>query len=91
MALSSLVLSKDGNGTIDGFTFDDGGAISVEVGSSFSGRLEIPVQFVNCSNMKNLEKWTLSIDGSSSRGRKLRVQNDGTVAVEPPGMVVILK
>jgi hypothetical protein len=91
MALSSLVLSKDGNGTIDGFTFDDGGAISVEVGSSFSGRLEIPVQFVNCSNMKNLEKWTLSIDGGSSRGRKLRVQNDGTVAVEPPGMVVILK
>ena len=89
--LTSLVLSKDGNGTIDGFTFDDDGAISLEVGSSFSGRLEIPVQFTNCSNMKNLEKWTLSIDGGSSRGRKLRVQNDGTVAVEPPGMVVILK
>ena len=89
--LRSLVLSKSGNGTIEGFAIPEEGSLAVEGEGMGSGIQSIPVDFRNCTGLKNVEKWELSINGGSSRARNIRVFDDGTIELVPPGLVVVIK
>ena len=89
--LRSLVLSKSGNGTIEGFAIPEEGSLTVEGEGMGSGIQSIPVDFRNCTGLKNVEKWELSINGGSSRARNIRVLDDGTIELVPPGLVVVIK
>jgi hypothetical protein len=89
--LRSLVLSKSGNGTIEGFAIPEEGSLAVEGEGMGSGIQSIPVDFRNCTGLKNVEKWELSINGGSSRARNIRVLDDGTIELVPPGLVVVIK
>jgi hypothetical protein len=56
-----------------------------------SGVQSIPVDFKNCTGLKNIEKWNLTVNGGSARARNIRVSDDGTIELVPPGLVIVLK
>ena len=89
--LHSLVLSKAGNGTIEGFAIPEEGSLAVEGDGMESGVQSIPVDFKNCTGLKNIEKWNLIINGGSARARNIRVSDDGAIELVPPGLVIVLK
>ena len=91
MLLHSLVLSKAGNGTIEGFAIPEEGSLDVEGDGMESGVQSIPVDFKNCTGLKNIEKWNLTINGGSARARNIRVSDDGAIELVPPGLVIVLK
>ena len=90
-SICSLVLSKAGNGTIEGFAIPEEGSLDVEGDGMGSGVQSIPVDFRNCTGLKNIEKWNLTVNGGSARARNIRVSDDGAIELVPPGLVIVLK
>ena len=90
-SICSLVLSKTGNGTIEGFAIPEEGSLAVEGEGMGSGIQSIPVDFRNCTGLKNIEKWNLTINGGSARARNIRVSDDGAIELVPPGLVIVFK
>lgn len=65
VSLSSLRIDAASGGTIDGFSFADAeGAVDV-MNSPDVHDAELPITFVNCRNLANLAKWSVSLEGKA--------------------------
>jgi hypothetical protein len=76
--------SVSGTGTIEGFSFASDGCLEV-TGLSDNGEHVLPLECVNCTDFENVQRWTLDIDGTGARGRRVRVRN-GRLCIVPKGI-----
>ena len=65
--VSTLAIDRAGVGTIDGFSFAENGVLSVRDLSPNATVAEIPAQFLNAGALGNIKKWSVEIDGQTSR------------------------
>ena len=85
--LSNLKVSAAGAGTIDGFDFAETGTLSVVDWTN--GIITLPMTFSNCTGLKNLRKWTLTVNGAASNYRIC--VSGSTVQLIPPGFLIIFQ
>ena len=88
--LNDITLSASGGGTIDGFAFAASGTLSIENMPAASGRVDIPVAFVNATGLGNMAKWSLYLDGAVDQTKSLMVSASG-VSIVDRGLQVILR
>ena len=85
--LSNLKVSAAGAGTIDGFDFAESGTLAVV--DAPRGGATLPLQFVDCTGIRNIKNWTLTVNGEPS-SYKIHVK-DSTLAILPPGLMIIFR
>ena len=85
---SALKVDAVAGGTVDGFAFPDSGTLEV-VNAGARTSDELPVTFLNVTGLENVEGWTVTGDGVSSR-TKIRLRS-GRLWLMPPGTVLILR
>ena len=84
VVLSSIKIDAADAGTMDGFSFAEKGELEIEnleSGGTVAGL------FTNATDLANLKKWTLSVNGGGSGGKMLVVNADGTLKVIPRGFM----
>ena len=75
--------------TVEGFDFAKGGVLTVSnvpAGAMF----ELPVDFVNCTNLDRLVEWTIVIDGKPNRRYAVTVK-DERLCFSKHGLLLIFK
>ena len=91
LALKALTLDAVGNGTIKGFVFAEKGMIDVVNLSADVREIEFDATFTDVTGLKNLQSWTLTVDGASAASRCLMVSDAGVVRIVPKGIRVIVR
>lgn len=87
----------EGAGTIDGFSFPATGNLEIkgkgtDIKSAVS--VTIPFEFKNCTDVANISKWTLSMDGEDVKADDfvICVGASGIVAkYTPPGFQIVIR
>ncbi len=88
VVLSSIRIDAANAGTIDGFSLAESGELEIaNLGSD--GAVE--GVFLNATDLGNLKKWTLSVNGGGSGGKMLVVNSNGTLKVVPRGIVFSIR
>ena len=82
-----------GYGTIVGGACAASGTVRVTMSS---GRLPmattvLPLRLVDCADVENVAGWTLEVNGVVKAKRHLSVAADGTVTIEPSGLVITFR
>ena len=85
--LSRLKISAAGAGTIDGFDFAETGTLAVV--DAPRGGATLPLQFVDCTGIRNIKNWTLTVNGEPS-SYKIHVKGS-TLEILPPGLMIIFR
>lgn len=86
----SVDASGAGNGTVRGFAFASAGVLDVKGLSSFGGRLDVPFAFEDCMGLANISKWTLKINGATTRKYGVLASPTG-VSLFSQGTVIIIR
>lgn len=93
-AVSSLVVDADavGYGTITGGVCAASGVIRVTVADKLpSGTVILPLKFAECADTENVRRWTLEVNGAVKANWHPRVAQDGTLTLESPGCVIVIR
>ena len=88
--LNDITLSAAGGGTIDGFAFAASGTLNIENMPATSGRVDIPVSFVNATGLENVARWSLYLDGAIDPTKTAMVSASG-VSIIDRGLQIILR
>ena len=89
--ISSLVVSTNGFGRIEGFSFAESGSIEVTGIESLTTALEIPGEFVGVSGLGNLSRkgWSVSINGKD-KYTVVKATSSG-LTISPHGFILIYR
>lgn len=77
-----------GGGNVSGFTIPDEGYLDVTNLPKSGG--DLPLDFAGCSDLRNMAKWTLRVDGKIKTNKRIEVSGD-TVKIVPNGLVLIFR
>ena len=87
ITLSSVKLSANGGGTIEGFSFAGSGTLDI---TDWAGSYdEIPLRFANATDFANVSGWSLKLDGENS-SRKFVMTENG-VRIKPRGTMFSIR
>jgi hypothetical protein len=86
----SVDASGAGNGTVRGFAFASAGVLDVTGPASFGGRLDVPFAFEDCTGLENISKWTLKIDGATTRKYGVVASPTG-VSLFSQGTIIVIR
>ena len=91
VAISSLVVSTNGFGRIEGFSFAESGSIKVTGIESLTTALEIPGEFVGAEGLGNLSRrgWRVSINGKD-KYTVVKATSSG-LTISPHGFILIYR
>ena len=73
-----------GGGTLSGFTFATDTSVRIvncDASALGGGKVVFPLDLSGCTGLDDTSRWTLSINGTPTSSRRLRVSNDGIVIV----------
>lgn len=87
ITLSSVKLSANGGGTIEGFSFAGSGTLDI---TDWAGSYdEIPLRFANARDFANVSGWSLKLEGENS-SRKFVITENG-VRIKPRGTMFSIR
>lgn len=84
--ISSLKVDASSGGTIDGFSFSADGSVEVVNAPRGIDVVVLPVVFENAAVLDNVERWTLTVNGSATAAKRLAVSGARLVLL-PRGFV----
>lgn len=87
--LRNLSVDVAGAGTVEGFSISDAEGSTLEVSNFPVGGFEshtLPLTFVDVDGLENLKRWTLKLDGESTKRRITLVGN--RIAIAPVGLTI---
>ena len=79
------------SGVIDGVSFNEEGVIEIKNYESGKTRMEIGIDFNNCSGVANLANWAIKENGRITSKKKLVAASNGRLYVVSGGMTVIVR
>ncbi len=79
------------SGVIDGVSFNEEGVIEIKNYESGKTRMEIGIDFNNCSGVANFANWAIKENGRITSKKKLVAASNGRLYVVSGGMTVIVR
>ena len=82
-----------GGGTLSGIAFTPDTSVRLvncDVSALGAGRVMFPLDLSGCTGLDDTSRWTLSINGTPTSSRRLRVSNDG-IAIVQVGLYISFK
>ena len=89
VVIRSLKVDVAGAGTMDGFTFAEDGTLNV-IAADVSQSMDLPGTYVNCTGVDNIGRWSLELNGVSSRKFKPVVVN-GRISLLIRGLTITVR
>lgn len=90
ITLPKLTIDCGGTGlaTVRGFKIAEAGVLTLA--NAPKGAVKLPVSFVECVGLKNLEGWTATVEGKTRNRYKITVSGDDVI-LNPFGMVIQIR
>ena len=90
VTLPKLTVDCAGTGvaTVKGFKIAETGVLTLA--NAPKGDVKLPVSFADCTDLKNLEGWTATVEGGTRNRYAIEV-SDGEVTLKPFGMAILIR
>ena len=91
LTIKGLTIDASGMGTIDGFAFAENGTLAVE--NAEPGKaISVTGDYRNVTSLGNLANWSVRVNGVDRKNYSVAVDEaTGTVSVQQPGMVILVR